>query len=447
MKLNRFFIGLFCATALLTACSDDDDYQWAPMTGGNQVYFSNTLPSTINLSRSESSFNIPVSRVDSVAAGSYSVALQTESKFITAPANVTFNAGQRVANLTLNYLTDSLKYDDFQKATITITDEANVNEYGAKSYTFNFGIPSPYVSLGKGTFTDNYWFEESTTVTIMQNSENKSVFRIMSPFEGLASAANTSLDGNQDSYIEITILKPGDTTYGVEITQNDLVSYSDICTGYFHSSYEADIYMLYPGRFTSMADEGSFLHNRVIEWQANGMPGRIQLAPYFYMFGVGGWNKTQEDGMVIIDFPGYDPKDFSIEMENLGVLTDLSGSAYAAIVATLGEDASDVRAVVVSADDDADEVGAALATAGEGEYTAISDGNNFIPIPEGLTGKLNIVVAVVDDGETKEVFITEFEYWGGGVNPWETVGKGDYVYTLYFGSLDDPTVDPGLEMQ
>jgi len=435
MKLNKLFLGLFCASAaLLASCSDDNDYQWAPKTGGNQVYFSNALPSSYNLSKSANTFTVPVSRVDSTAAATYSIALQANELFVTAPASVSFDAGQAVANITLTYNPDTLAYDDFQNATLTITDEANTNPYGYNTYSFKAGIPSPYVSVGKGMITDNFWFEASTKVTIMQNSENKNVFRIMSPFEGLADAAETSLDGNQEPYIQLTILKPGDTFYGVEITQENLVGYTDLNTGYFHSSYEADIYMIYPGRFTSLAAEANFLHNRVLEWQANGLPGRIQLAPYFYMFGVGGWDNTQADGIVIIDFPGYEPKDYSAEIENLGVLTNAEGVSYATINVTLGADAQDVKAVVVSADEDPEEVAAELAS-GDIEGTQVAEGNNFIPIPEGLTGKLAVVLAVIAKGEAQEVYTSNFEYYGGGKNPWKKLGKGlltdNFFITMY----------------
>ena len=162
-----------------------------------------------------------------------------------------------------------------------------------------------WINVGTGTITDNFWFESSAAVTILKDIKNPNVFRIMAPFEGLAKASGASLDGNQDSYIELTLLKPGDTFYDVEITQHDLVGYNDICTGYYHTNYEADVYMLYPGCFTSMCSEEFFLNNCVVEWQNNGLPGRIQLAPYFYMFGVGGWNYTKEENVVTIDFPGW----------------------------------------------------------------------------------------------------------------------------------------------
>jgi hypothetical protein len=185
----------------------------------------------------------------------------------------------------------------------------------------------------------------------------------------------------------------------------------------------------------------------VLAYQANGLPGQIQLAPRYYVDGLGGWNVSQNDGIIVITFPGYAPKDYSLEVENMGVLTNGEGNPFAAINVTLGADATNVKAAVVSVDEDAEEVAAKLAS-GELEGTEVADGNNFIAIPENLTGKLMVVLAVIDNGEAKEVYTSAFEYYGGGANPWESVGTGDYVYSLFFTDADDnPQTDPGLELQ
>ena len=69
MKLNKFFLGLLGLSAMvMTSCSDSDNYQWASVTGGDQVYFSNQLPTTQNLSMSDTKFTIPLSRVTTTGA-------------------------------------------------------------------------------------------------------------------------------------------------------------------------------------------------------------------------------------------------------------------------------------------------------------------------------------------------------------------------------------------
>ena len=121
----------------------------------------------------------------------------------------------------------------------------------------------------------------------------------------------------------------------------------------------------------------------------------------------------------------------------------------------LGADAKDVRAVVVSADDDADAVADAIA-AGELEATPVEAGHIYVPIAEGQTGKLQVVVVVLDDEQAIQgVYSSPFEYYGGGANPWVSLGKGlyteDFVSSLfgvdpvtYEVEIEENTETPGL---
>ena len=447
MKLNKLFLGLLGLTAMvMSSCSDKDDYQWATASG-EQVYFSKDLPATQEISFDASSFTIPVSRVNTSSSITVPISIESDDNFFSAPSSISFAAGEATTNLTISYDPDSLEYDVYKNAKVTIGKEYST-PYGNETYSFKGGIASPYVSIGKGTFTDNFWFEASATVTIMRNTQNPNEFRIMDPFPGLAKAAGASLDGNQDPYIQLTLLQPGETYRGVDITKSDLVGYGLINTGYYHSTYDADVLMVYPGMFTSLRDEAVYAFNKVVEWQENGLPGRIQLAPYYYMDGVGGWNNTTSDDIVIIDFPGYNPKDLSVEMDYLGVLTDSEGNAAAAVNLAFGADVADARATVVADDADIDAVADAIANGDESVVvTPVTEGYNFVPIGEDHTGKLKVVVVVLDEGAVKEIASYGFEYYGGAASPWEVAGYGDYIYSVFFGTEEEPEVDPGLELQ
>ncbi|MBO4462563.1 MAG: hypothetical protein J5797_00015 [Prevotella sp.] len=439
--MKKYFYSLCVALVAVvgfTACSnDDDDYQWATVSG-QQVYFANNLASKIEIPMSGSEFTVPIKRVKTDEAITVNLAHTDTTGFYNVPASVSFAAGQNEAIITVGYDNTKMVYDKFVPDTISITSTDLTSAYGSTVYAFSAGALSPYKTLGTGTYYDDF-FENSEKVTIMQNTEDTNVFRIYGAY-------NSVDDGNQDEYLEIRILKPGDEVRGVTVTQNDLVYWGDYNTGYHHPSYDDDIYILHPSRFTNTGPEEYWLHSYVIEYQENGLPGEIQLAPRYYMFSVGGWNYSQNDGMVSIVFPGFYKKDFSIEAEPLGILTDANGQASFGFTASLGADATDVRAVIVSADADKDEAAAALLS-DEVESTPVVNGYNFVPIPEGLVGKLSLLVVVVDDGELKEGYTADFEYYGGSANPWESVGVGDYVYTLFFGSADDPATDPGLELQ
>ena len=58
-----------------------------------------------------------------------------------------------------------------------------------------------------------------------------------------------------------------------------------------------------------------------------------------------------------------------------------------------------------------------------------------------------MVIVILDEGKVKGIESVGFEYYGGAANPWEVMATGDYVYTLFFGSEEEPATDPGLELQ
>lgn len=447
MKINKLFLGLLGLSAMVMAsCSDSDDYSWASITGGDQVYFSNELPAKQNLSMNDTKFTIPVSRVNTSGSATVNISLTSDDNFLSAPSSVSFVAGESLANLEISYDPQALGYDNYKNAELKITDESQTNAYGYSTYSFSAGIPSPYKSLGKGVYTDDYYFGETVTVTIMQNQENKNAFRIMAPYKNIT--------GGGDDYLELTVLKPGDMVGDVTITQPDLVIFKDFNSGYHHSSYDADVMLYHPSVFKNYQDESFWLFSKVLAYQENGTPGQIQLAPFYYMDGVGGWNASQGDGAVIITFPGYAPKDLSVDVQYFGVLSDVDGSANAAIDVAFGADVTDAKAVVVSADADPDAVADAIA-AGDLEANDVAPGVNFIPIEEGLTGKLMVVLVVLDEGAVKGIYPINFEYYGGGANPWESRGIGlyteDFICGLYGAEpvtyeveIEENTDTPGL---
>ena len=447
MKITKLFLGLLGLSAMVMAsCSDSDDYSWAPITGGDQVYFSNELPAKQNLSMNDTKFTIPVSRVNTSGSATVNISLTSDDNFLSAPSSVQFVAGESVANLQISYDPQALGYDNFKNAELKITDEGQTNAYGYSTYSFSAGIPSPYKSLGKGVYTDDYYFGETVTVTIMQNQENPNAYRVMAPYKNIT--------GGGDDFLELTILKPGDKIGDVTITQTDLVYFKSFNSGYHHSSYDADVMLYHPSVFTKYQDESFWLFSKVIGYKEDGTPGQIQLAPFYYMDGVGGWNASQGDGAVIITFPGYAPKDLSAEVQYFGVLSDVDGSANAAIDVAFGADVTEAKAVVVSADADPDAVADAIA-AGDLEANDVAPGVNFIPIEEGLTGKLMVVLVVLDEGAVKGIYPITFEYYGGSANPWESRGIGlyteDFICGLYGAEpvtyeveIEENTDTPGL---
>jgi len=448
MKKNIYSLFLaVIALAAFSACSDsDNDYKWADVPGNAQVYFSNDLPSKQNISNKTNSFTIPVNRVKTADAITVGVSITSDDNFFTAPSSVSFNAGESTANLTISYDAEALAYDDYKSVTLSISDEAYTTPYGASTYAFTAGAPSPYKTLGTGKFEENYLFGAAGTITIAQNTENTNVFRVYGLADYFANEAGAE---RASEYMELTVCKPGDTFRGVTVTQNDLVYFSDFNSGFYNTSndYNKDIMFYHPSKFENSNPEEYWLHNRVLAYQEDGTPGQIQLAPRYYMDGLGGWNQSQNDGIFIITFPGYAPKDYSAAFACTGVFTNLSGEVFAEGVLELGADAQDVRALVVSADADAEAVADAIA-AGDVEAIPVAAGNIYVPIPEGETGKLQVVVVVFDEnGEIKGVYSSPFEYYGGGASPWQSLGIGLYTEDFVGSVFGAPAVQYEVEIE
>ena len=450
---------------MFVSCSEnkDDDYNWATVSG-EQVFFSNELPATVELSRTSNTFSIPVKRMNSDGAVTVSVTANDPSGLFTIPSSVSFNAGQNETNLVIGYTYDIEKFpfDEFKNLEITLGGEELTTPYGKSIYKFEAGVPSPLDFIGIGTLLEGFWFEwESKNVEIYQNTENRNEYRIKAPFDQIAAEMaeedqDPGLNGHQSKWLTFTVLQPGQEIAGLKITQKDLVFFNELNTGYFHSSYSADVLMLHPWAFSSLRSESNGAWNKVLSWQENGLPGQVQLAPYYYMDGVGGWNQTKKDGVVMITFPDYVPKDYTMTLNYEGVFTNPDGVTSAVASIELGEDATNVVAVVVSADDDASAVADAIA-AGDLEGTEVSGDYATAPIPEGMSGKLQMVVVVLDDGVAKVVDSVFFEYYGGGAEPWTSLGIGYWVddmvvpaYTeagqpyTYQVEIQESTETPGL---
>lgn len=403
MKKNIYSLFMFVmAMATLVACSDDNDYQWATMPNGEQVYFSKDLPAQQLLSMEESSFKVPVYRINTEDALTVNILLTSEDDFFTAPATVSFAPGQSVAELVISYDPSLLEYDKFWEAKLTILNEELTTIYGNSVYSFSAGVLSPFETIGEGTLAEDYFWGYETKVTIMQNQNNPNVYRIYG-------ATDPAKNATPSPYLELTLCKPGDEYRGVTVTQENLVYFADFNTGYNHPSYGIDVMWYHPSKFTNTGPESFWLHNIVLAYADDGTPGQIQLAPRYYMDGLGGWNPSQNDGVVVITFPGFTPKDFSVEMTVSGIYTDLEGSAFAAVESTLGADATNVKAVVVSATDDANAIAESIA-AGTTKATDIGGGTTYVPIGD-LTGDLKVVMVVLDeDNAIKGVHTSKFKY-------------------------------------
>lgn len=158
-----------------------------------------------------------------------------------------------------------------------------------------------YKSIGKGVLRD-YFFKDETDVEILQDQKEKNYFKILRPYDGITNSfKGENYRGAEE--MEIVILGPGWTLNGIPITINGIICYDDINTGYYDNNYETFIKICHPIAFTDYKSEEYWTHNKVLSYQENGLPEKIQLAPLYNIEDIGYWDYTQEDNVVIITFP------------------------------------------------------------------------------------------------------------------------------------------------
>jgi len=193
-------------------------------------------------------------------------------------------------------------------------------------------------------------------------------------------------------------------------------------TGYTHSTY-GDVYVAdlatYNGDKASESDYGTFDETL-----------GIFTIPTIYYVSAGYFGYGPE--YLYID--GISRADYTSLVTYSGIFTDASQNVFAVGELVAGADVTVAKAVVMEASADAAAVADAIA-AGELEATDVAPGSINVPIPDGMTGNLQLIAVVVVDGEVKSYSSAPFEYYGGGASPWKSLGTGlytdDFIVSLY----------------
>lgn len=430
MKINKLYLGLFSLLALMfTGCKDggDDSYDWATVSG-NQVFFSNELPATQEISKSVSSITIPIKRVVTTEAISVPLTVTKGAGSIySIPASVSFAEGQSEAQIVVNYNPDDVVYGDYEDITIAIGDPGYATEYGNSNYSFKIGVTAWVKMAGQATYREDlvttWWTVDNLVykLDIEENIVEKGKYRIVNPY-GAAYGYNDpgDWDDTKDYYITIDATDPDyvfvekselgcDWGYGMWSVQSYVTYYME--QGYTLEDLKSQA----PGIFGKMS-------NGVITMPASSL--LFSMAD----FRNADWYDSGTTGLFGVALPGAVFADYSVELAYAGLFTNPDNEVFAVGDLVLGGDATNVKAIVMSQDDDADAVADALAS-GELEGIDVEAGRIEVPIAEGLEGKLQMIVAVIADGAAQNVATANFEYYGGG-NPWVSMGMG--VYTENF---------------
>lgn len=306
-KIFKYSLLMLSVVAAFVACKDEDNSapgEWDANPNYANIYFEKTS-SSVELDPSEATTaTIAINRRDTVGARTVHMDIAENTDGVFTVSDAVFEDGDSVAYITVNF--PNAEVGKTYTLCLSSSDPNLVSSY-SKDATYTLNVTRIKWNLvGKATLEEYFVFGGQGQFDLYVRDDDPTKFRFDDMFEEIAANTATELDGNQTKQAFVSILKNGDVLGSTTVSQANLIGFvEDLNTGFVHPSYGADILICHPYGFSSTKDEASWTHNRVLGYQENGLPTQIQIAPFYYMNGVGGWNHSQDDGYVIITFPGY----------------------------------------------------------------------------------------------------------------------------------------------
>ena len=414
--------------SVMVACEEEAVYTPAQDLTNAQVYFSNTTAKDVKLTMEDTELNVAICRANTI--GNLDVQLVVSgTELMTAPSSVKFADGDSVANIKVTFDPQAIGYDNPQTLNIALADSTMGTPYGESVFSLTAMIPSPWTSLGMATVVDDImtvgWGIPFTPfpVEIQENDLTPGLYRLVNPWTSSYPWNEPGdYDDSKNYYLEIHAEDPDAVWFGRTEMGLDW-GYGMI------STWSIADYYVQNGTDPELVKEKGFygtLKDGEITFPAQGILFNMPQHPQG-----DNWYLANGSGMFSILLPGYVKADYSAEVLYAGIFTAADETVSAVANLTLGADAKDVKAIVMTQADDAAAVADALA-AGELEGTPVQAGRIEVPFNAEELGseKLQVIVAVMNEGAVKAVAASSFEYYGGGSNPWKSLGMGTYTETL-----------------
>lgn len=392
-------------TVAMAACTSDYEYDTPEALKGAQVYFSNTLPSKIEVNKESGNFDVTLSRQNT--EGELTVPLMftaDEGNIYTVPSTVTFADGEATANIHITFNPDDLVYGNYVGGTISFDADNFSTPFGATSYQFKAGA-SAYedVEGGKGKFRDGlisalYGIEVlEYDVQIQQDAHTPGIYRVVAPYGQKGwSGANpwyTKFDENESNTDMIIDATDPDFVY-IKGTFN---------TGVTLNSSDGDISAISYVQF--LLDKGNSLD--LIKSKMPELFGTFKDGIFSFpaksilmYFGSGSdlyYGNT--DGLLRVAMPGVVLKDYSVGVEYLGRMTDTNDKDNAVFNLTFGADVTTVKYALVKEGEDLNKTASGIID-GSVEATEISEAGR-VEVPFEESGNYYLVTVSYENGEAK----------------------------------------------
>jgi hypothetical protein len=276
------------AAALFTSCNKD--VEGAIYNGQNNagVSFTAATLAAVEVPASNPVFEVEIVRGNTAAAatGSVTASLKAGSTVIggVTVSDFNFAAGENATTVKVNIA--PLEVGVQGTLTLALSD-ADASIGAVKTATIKVSKAYEWVSLGKATFVDA--FVGATGNPEVLKADGFERYRVMAPYEEWRVSPEAQADSwtaaSSAPFIELWV-------------EDGLVFFDSYFTGLNYDGDKSQPIMAHhPSAFSSLNDAEFWQFNKFLDAKT------IQLAPYYYIDGLGGWNYTQKNGVITITLP------------------------------------------------------------------------------------------------------------------------------------------------
>ena len=338
----------------------------------------------------------------------------TSSIFNIKPVNAVFEDGQSETTISFDYARIAVGQEYL--VSLSIEGDEFVSKYSTLPSNLDFTVlVEKWNDLGVGTFTMNVdlWDPFTCAVRFFQSDLNPAIYRIKMHEVLEDGTTDLIFSEEQNTYLYLKVLKKGDKVFDNVADKDDLVFFDVFHTGIINSTYNAELLFVHPGSLSSFT-VSDWYYNKVIQVKEDGSPAVIQLAPYIFMNGIGGWSFIDQDEAIILVLPGCQLVNYSMEIE-----AGYSENGVLPVKFELGADVAKVKYAIYPGTLNSAQVtryaGQIADGSAEGIATLPADDIAKFTLPE--TGVYTVVAVSFDAaGEAQETATATINYVAEGDN-------------------------------
>lgn len=376
----------------ISSCTSDYDYTGAPKVA-NEVYFSNTQQSKIELSKSNSSFVVTLHRVET--KGELTVLLNytpDEGSIFSVPNHVTFADGEAEAPITITYNPEDLQYGTYNGGTISVANEDYDTTYGIGSFTFEAGATEWMdinTNKSTGAFRDDaisslLGIEPPTfEVKIQKSVVEEGKYRILNPYKAWADEYAEKNEATYDGADHYWVINATDPDYvyfepcetGVDLGLGAVTATSFVAN-YLSQGVTLDKIKAAKPELFGKLEKG------VITMPAKSLLLLMGDKGYY-----GGTN-----GLFSVALPGNVIADYRVEAAYKGRFTDANDNDFAQVTMTLSNDVAKVKYALVPASSDLNATVSGIVDGSVASEEVSASGDVQVPFDE--TGKYVLVMVM-----------------------------------------------------